>query len=70
MLETQQQDPVQPRRPYSTPRLVVFGDVLSLTLGGSPGAGDSGGSSTTREPKTNVLLPGWDGAGVPGSTMP
>jgi hypothetical protein len=33
---------VEPRRPYASPRLVVLGDLRSLTLGGSPGAGDSG----------------------------
>jgi hypothetical protein len=31
-----------PRRPYSSPRLVELGDLRSLTLGGSPGANDSG----------------------------
>lgn len=31
-----------PRRPYVSPRLVDLGDLRSLTLGGSPGAGDSG----------------------------
>lgn len=31
------------RRPYASPRLVVLGDLRSLTLGGSPGFGDSGG---------------------------
>lgn len=30
------------RRPYVSPRLVELGDLRSLTLGGSPGAGDSG----------------------------
>ena len=30
------------RRPYVSPRLVDLGDLRSLTLGGSPGAGDSG----------------------------
>ena len=31
-----------PRRPYVTPHLMVWGDLRSLTLGGSPGANDSG----------------------------
>jgi hypothetical protein len=35
-------DAVEPRRPYVSPRLVELGDLRSLTLGGSPGAGDSG----------------------------
>lgn len=30
------------RRPYKSPRLIDFGDVRDLTLGGSPGVGDSG----------------------------
>lgn len=31
-----------PRRPYVSPHLVELGDLRSLTLGGSPGANDSG----------------------------
>jgi hypothetical protein len=31
-----------PRRSYAAPRLVELGDLRSLTLGGSPGANDSG----------------------------
>lgn len=31
-----------PRRPYEAPRLVVFGDLRTLTLGPSPGIGESG----------------------------
>ena len=30
------------RRLYISPRLVVLGDLRNLTLGGSPGFGDSG----------------------------
>jgi hypothetical protein len=30
------------RRPYVSPHLVELGDLRSLTLGGSPGANDSG----------------------------
>jgi hypothetical protein len=33
---------VESRRPYASPRLVELGDLRSLTLGGSPGFGDSG----------------------------
>lgn len=33
---------VASRRLYISPRLVVLGDLRSLTLGGSPGFGDSG----------------------------
>ncbi|MCB1633577.1 MAG: lasso RiPP family leader peptide-containing protein [Xanthomonadales bacterium] len=32
---------VDARLPYSTPILVALGDVRMLTLGGSPGFGDS-----------------------------
>lgn len=34
------------KRPYRTPRLERLGDVRDLTLGGSPGAGDSGSANT------------------------
>jgi len=34
-------DPVE-RRAYAPPVLMRFGDVRSVTLGGSPGGGDSG----------------------------
>lgn len=34
--------PAATRLPYETPRLVCLGDVRDLTLGGSPGTGDSG----------------------------
>ena len=30
------------RRPYVSPQLVELGDLRTLTLGGSPGANDSG----------------------------
>ncbi len=29
-------------RPYATPRLEALGDIRDITLGGSPGQGDSG----------------------------
>jgi len=32
----------KPRRPYTSPRLSELGDLRTLTLGGSPGANDSG----------------------------
>lgn len=35
-------EPCEARRlPYITPRLELLGDVRDLTLGGSPGTGDS-----------------------------
>lgn len=30
-----------PREPYVRPKLTPFGDVREVTLGGSPGVGDS-----------------------------
>lgn len=30
------------RQPYRTPQLTVYGNLRGITLGGSPGAGDSG----------------------------
>jgi hypothetical protein len=37
-------DPEQsPRRRYARPHLAVYGSVRGLTLGGSPGMGESGG---------------------------
>lgn len=38
------------REPYVQPRLVRLGDLRSLTLGGSPGFGDSGPSGTQFNP--------------------
>ena len=34
------------RKAYQVPVLTVFGDVRQLTLGGSPGTGDSGSPGT------------------------
>jgi hypothetical protein len=31
----------QPRRPYQSPALQALGDVREVTLGGSPGMGDT-----------------------------
>ena len=44
LLSKQRCTPVdaKPKRPFVSPRLVELGDLRSLTLGGSPGAGDSG----------------------------
>lgn len=38
------------RRPYRAPALVFFGDLRDLTLGGSPGVGDSGGGVLIQNP--------------------
>ncbi len=42
------------RKPYSKPQLKALGDLHSLTLGGSPGTGESGG--TTRKNKTSSII--------------
>jgi hypothetical protein len=36
------------RRRYSSPRLETYGDIRTLTTGGSPGVGDSGNAQTRR----------------------
>jgi hypothetical protein len=38
------------RKLYSTPHLVILGDFRTLTLGGSPGLGDSGCSGVEKSP--------------------
>lgn len=40
--------PTLARRPYSTPQLKNLGEIRDLTMGGSPGVGDSGGAGTHR----------------------
>jgi hypothetical protein len=40
-----------PRRPYRTPALQALGDVRDVTLGGSPGMGD------TQNPMTEGNIP-------------
>lgn len=32
----------RPRKPYSAPELAIFGDVRDVTMGVSPGVGESG----------------------------
>ena len=36
------------KRVYLKPQLVCYGDVRDITLGGSPGGGDSGSPTTRR----------------------
>lgn len=60
---------MHPRKPYHKPRLIEMGDLRTLTLGGSPGAGDSGSTGTRfppggmpqpvgiRRPDGTILLP-------------
>lgn len=38
------------RQPYQPPRLVPLGDLRDLTLGASPGVGDSGSATTFKCP--------------------
>lgn len=38
------------RRPYLPPRLEVLGDLRDLTMGPSPGIGDSAGSQNRQPP--------------------
>ena len=42
--------PGDARRPYHAPAIVALGDLRDLTLGGSPGVGDSGSGSTQKCP--------------------
>lgn len=39
---------IQQRAAYEAPRLTPLGDLRQLTLGGSPGRGDSGSPTTQR----------------------
>jgi hypothetical protein len=34
--------PAQDKKPYSTPKLQIYGDIRDLTLGPTPGNGESG----------------------------
>jgi len=36
------------KKAYQKPRLICYGDVRDVTLGGSPGGGDSGTPTTRR----------------------
>jgi len=45
---------------YTPPLLVCLGDVRDLTLGGSPGTGDTGAALVERPPGSSSL-PGLDG---------
>lgn len=45
------------QRPYSKPKLEKLGDIRSITLGGTPGAGESNNPAVAREPKITGDLP-------------
>ena len=53
MTGTHQNSLIQKRKSYQKPRLMGLGDLRTQTLGGSPGAGDSG-SSGTRKSATGI----------------
>ena len=57
MSNAHQNSSVRSRKPYLRPRLRPLGDLRSLTLGGSPGVGDSGGS-WIRTPPVHGPQPG------------
>ncbi len=40
--------PIMPKKPYNTPRLVVYGDLRKLTEGGGGGSFDPSTGRTTR----------------------
>lgn len=51
------------KKPYTSPKLTVLGDIRDLTLGASPGIGDSG--------SINFQAPtGEDSGGPPRYPMP
>jgi hypothetical protein len=45
------------RRLYQKPRLQELGDLRTLTLGGSPGNGDSGGGFLVENPRGSGFAP-------------
>lgn len=59
--ETRGQNPgeLMARKPYRKPELRQLGDLRTLTLGGSPGTGDSGGGVGVQFPigRTGTGLP-------------
>ena len=46
---------IQPRRRYRKPSLEKLGELRTLTLGGSPGVGDSGAGAFTEFPPADRL---------------
>jgi hypothetical protein len=57
------------RRPYTPPRLIVYGDILTFTMGGSPGPGESA-SGGTRKSLQPGITPFPDFGGGSGVGMP
>ena len=46
-----QPEPNSPRRRWVRPKLTVYGDLRRLTMGPSPGTGESGNVFTYKSPK-------------------
>ena len=40
--------PIQSKKAYSSPRLIELGELLDVTMGPSPGIGESGNPATFR----------------------
>jgi hypothetical protein len=57
MSNSHQDLPVRQLKVYKKPRLRSLGDLRTLTLGGSPGANDSG-ASRIRNPAVHIPQPG------------
>jgi len=67
MTSSHQNSLIQKRKSYQKPYLMALGDLRTLTLGGSPGAGDSGTSLTS---KVKIGMPQPAGLPLPdGSTL-
>jgi len=49
-VDGRQLDPASGRRSYQRPTLTRYGDMRTMTLGGSPGEFDSGGGVFTQNP--------------------
>jgi hypothetical protein len=60
--QTVSESPGKSRKRYTKPHLENLGDLRSLTLGGSPGAGESGGFSrkvfTGLQQNNGIPMPG------------
>ena len=58
------------RKPYRKPQLEELGDLRTLTLGGSPGIGDSGGGQFSEFPPGVHSMPPPGGYPRPGNPNP
>ena len=48
---------------YVKPRLSIVGNILDITLGGSPGSGDSGNTTLEKPPGSPIVAPDLSGEG-------